>query len=162
MRLLRLDRAVGRAGCDGVVGAAFLSFLEKDAKPFGHENNLVMLYVVGPDGRGAIGSKGAFLGQVQRTARNALELVMQHNEIAEETGGETVEIVRWCLVSGGDLFRHPEATKRDVARSTLLGVREAVDWGLRLRHPPPSLDFIWDQDAFALAHTQLLAEPRPG
>lgn len=162
MDWLGLKFAAGQAGEEDVVGSVFLSVLDEDNRPC-HRNNVAMLYVVGPKGENCCGPRGGsmfgkarFLLEVQQMAKRAIELVMQYNSMQSQASAR-VQVVRWCLVSGG-VYCHPDATKQEVARATLLGMKEVF---LSRDEPGFRVDFTWDEDAFRLAFEELLSELGP-
>ena len=57
-----------------------------------------------------------------------------------------MEEIRWCLVSGGK-YKHPDATKEEVARATLAGMIAVKD--------KPLTTFTYDEDVFRVAFEAL-------
>lgn len=141
----------------GAIGSVFVDVFEEKSRPL-HEKNVAMLYVVGPKGEGCAGPKregtgplfdrAAFIAGVEKLATNALELVAAYNDRQRDAPADQrfplIEEIRWCLVSGG-VYRHESATKLDVARATIRGMKAASGTaGL-------AVTFTYDENVFQLA-----------
>eukprot|EP00401_Gymnodinium_catenatum_P077874 CAMPEP_0117520550 /NCGR_PEP_ID=MMETSP0784-20121206/33224_1 /TAXON_ID=39447 /ORGANISM="" /LENGTH=342 /DNA_ID=CAMNT_0005316543 /DNA_START=1 /DNA_END=1029 /DNA_ORIENTATION=+ len=152
-RELGLFGTFARVARGGRVGAAFLDVFDAPARPL-NERNVAMLYVVGPKGQGAPGGHGPtvpgredFLQAVEDMAANAMHTVCEYNLIAAVDGElPRVDTVQFCLVSGG-VYRHPEASKFDVASATVVGLRSAVE-SFSSSEAAPVVRFAYDDHAF--------------
>lgn len=142
--------AISRDG--GPVGAVFLDVFRQGRRPLS-EQNVAMLYVVGPKGQGApgghgptIADRGQFLEAVEELAVNAITAVGAYNELVATDAIDLpkIEVVQWCLVSGG-VYRHPEASKRDVATATVEGMVKASADGEKSW---PLVRFAYDEHVF--------------
>ena len=139
LKLLGLKDCIGQAGpysakntC-GTVGSAFLSIMQNVYRPF-HPNNIAMLYVVGPKGKGHRGPRnrvnepqfddpGEFLAMVKTTARTAMNVVAHHNNnIAETDPEDIIRDISWNTFSGGT-YRHENVTKLEVAQEIIRGIQ---------------------------------------
>jgi hypothetical protein len=114
-----------------------------------------MLYIVGPKGQGCVGPKDGtllnrndFIMAVENMAERALNLVVSHNKVRPT---ESIEIIRWCLVSGG-VYRHPQVSKLEVAYHTLVGMRRSEACNTL------TIDFTYDEDVFKTAYKKLESE----
>ena len=74
-------------------------------------------------------------------AQRALEMVELYNR-KWARNGETIQEVRWSLVSGG-AYRHLGVSKADVAAATLEGMRNS--------NCDVQVTFLYDDDAFGRA-----------
>ena len=89
-----------------------------------------MIYVVGPDGNtvrtGGMRpvdqvSSGIFLKRTQQTASSIVSAVEHYNALHAVTKLPLISDVRMCLFSG-NVFRHPDCLKADVAGAVLEGL----------------------------------------
>ncbi|CAK0811740.1 unnamed protein product [Prorocentrum cordatum] len=117
-----------------------------------------MLYVVGPKGQGAPGGggptvagRGEFLDGVEAMAHNAVLAVAGYNDSEEVHRGAlpVVEALQFCLVSGG-VYRHPDASKLDVAAATVRGLRLGASEG-PAGGSLPVVRFAYDEGVFERA-----------
>ena len=136
-------------GLQAASGAVFLHIFLGGSEPNGAAGNVAMLYVVGPKGEWCTGPKQGpllplerFLSAVERMSRRALEIISEYNRRTAAVA--SIQELRWCLVSGG-VYCHWNATKLDVARATLRGMREAKVFGLEV------VTFTYDEDIFQKA-----------
>jgi len=145
--------ALGKRGepNDPNTGFICLSIFNYDTLPHNNINNVGMLYVVGPRGKGSRGpnhgqayDKDDFLRIVQDLGKNALLLINEYNKEIPESSH--IKQLQWCLVSGG-VYRHPDVSKIDVARATITGMLQ-VDTDIEVI-------FTWDEDVFRLAAIDL-------
>eukprot|EP00929_Paragymnodinium_shiwhaense_P009657 TRINITY_DN11390_c0_g1_i1.p1 TRINITY_DN11390_c0_g1~~TRINITY_DN11390_c0_g1_i1.p1 ORF type:complete len:333 (-),score=74.74 TRINITY_DN11390_c0_g1_i1:410-1408(-) len=153
---------VDRAGLEAASGAVFLNFFASGTEPCEVANNSAMLYVIGPKGENCKGPKQGplldlsnFLLAVERVSQRALELVSEYNR--RSSPDTTIQEVRWCLVSGG-VYCHPDASKLEVARATLRGMRKAEIVGLEV------VTFTYDEDIFqrAFKGEESVEDGKPG
>jgi len=134
----------------GPVGAVFIDVFANEARPL-NDRNVAMVYVVGPKGAGAPGGHGPtisdreeFLEAVTDLGANAMAAVLEYNQEAQERQLPRIDIVQWCLVSGG-VYRHPQTSKLDVAKATVEGLRKSV---LGADCHPPQFKFAYDEGVF--------------
>ena len=146
------------AGYEGVIGAVILSVFEESWRPSSNENNLGMLYVVGPRGEGSCGPSGGhlskedFLRVIENTAERAVELVVTYNTRQKLTTADVVEVIRWPLVSGG-VYRHRDVSKVQVATHTIIGMTKAF---ANYPHADLRVTFTWDEGVFKEAYEKLV------
>lgn len=149
----------GLVGKDKRVGSAFVDIIDQEWRPL-HEKNVGMLYVVGPRGEGAkghgptIAGKENFLEAVECLGENAVRAVCEYNRLAQlapERSLPRLEVVQWCLVSGG-VYKHWDSSKLDVAAATVRGLLRGAE-GLPEDGPdaPPTFRLTYDEDVFAQA-----------
>jgi len=152
---------------DDHVGIAILDVFSARRRPLS-DQNVAMLYVVGPKGQGAGYSAGAgpvvsnakeFLESVKEMASNALLAVSEYNTLAaavsvEEEKLPQIEVVQFCLVSGG-VYKHQEASKIDVAAATVAGLQAAA--AVAKKGTVPLVRFAYDAGAFEDAVERVLA-----
>eukprot|EP00929_Paragymnodinium_shiwhaense_P113062 TRINITY_DN81328_c0_g1_i1.p1 TRINITY_DN81328_c0_g1~~TRINITY_DN81328_c0_g1_i1.p1 ORF type:complete len:305 (+),score=29.38 TRINITY_DN81328_c0_g1_i1:102-917(+) len=170
--LVCCSRISGASGASGdAVGVAYVDIFASECRPL-NDKNIGMLYVVGPKGKGAPGGHGptiegrdAFLSAVQDMAENAVAAVLEYNSLASATpdsGFPPLEELQFCLVSGG-VYRHPETTKRDVARATVLGMLAGAEQHKAQAEQlqPVTIRFAYDEGVFEEAVAELVpAAPR--
>jgi len=118
-----------------------------------------MVYAVGPNcdtvnvGRAVDRMDvNSFLEVVQTLGAAIVAAIAQYNREAEPKLPR-IEIVRICLLCGGS-YRHPGASKMQVARSLIQGL---VQLGHQNKDDDavPCLDFAWDDDVFSKAWHEL-------
>ena len=168
LKLLGLKDCIGQAGpysakntC-GTVGSAFLSIMQNVYRPL-HPNNIAMLYVVGPKGKGHRGPRnrvnepqfddpGEFLAMVKTTARTAMNVVAHHNNNVAGTDHEDIiRDISWNLFSGGT-YRHEDVTKLEVAQEIVRGIQSGK-WGAANR-----FQMSFDKNVFQTAYDFLHQE----
>ena len=164
-----LIESLGMAGCpdkrdmagfSGSIGSIFLDVFEKSCCPKQNDQNVAMLYVVGPRGKGSRRNddkipsedKLQFLKGVKEVAELSLNVISVYNYRAK-TSEQLPEIkeVRWCLVSGGS-YRHPNATKVEVAKATIYGMMDAE------RCEGVNVKMMYDENAFKKAYDEIVQE----
>lgn len=158
----KVDKELDPAKPDGL---CVVTVFREDKRPYCAQN-VGMVYVVGPlgatkrAGREPSCPKPEFLLRVQRTAKNAIEAATQLNLRAgrSKPGGPglawpRLEVLRVCLVSGG-VYKHPQATKEEVAKALIKGLLLSFD-----PRNSPTLDFAYDEDAFKKAYEDLTRSP---
>lgn len=161
-------RVLGGGATDrGAVGAAFVDVFAEGQRPLSPKN-VAMLYVVGPMGHGApkkagrrpaVGDKAAFLQAVQEMAENAMLAVAEYNALAAGAELPQLEVVQFCLVSGG-VFRHRDSSKVEVAAATVQGLRSgALAAAAAGNAKLPVVRFGYDEGAFEDA-VDMLTSPR--
>jgi hypothetical protein len=148
------------------VGLISIAVFPEDRRPKGSAKNVAMVYVVGPNCGSAV-SRGQrevdemsaqdFLEVVDAIGNAITDAVVQYNTAAEptlRTSLPQIEMVRVCLLSGG-VFRHPDASKLQLAKSFVTGLlRGGTPWD-GSRTTVPTLDFAWDADVFRTAYKAL-------
>jgi hypothetical protein len=148
------------------VGLISIAVFPEDRRPKGSAKNVAMIYVVGPNcgtevtrGKRDVDDMSAqdFLEVVDAIGNAITDAVVQYNTAAEpilRTSLPQIEMVRVCLLSGG-VFRHPDATKLQLAKSLVTGLlRGGTPWDGD-RTLVPTLDFAWEADVFRTAYAAL-------
>jgi hypothetical protein len=138
-------------GHESASGAVFLHVFAPNKQPLA-QNNVAMLYVVGPKGEGCEGpqqgpllNREHFLEGVRVMAKRAFEVVGTYNR--NWAAGAPIEEVRWCLVSGG-AYCHLAVQKVEVAAATIHGMRDTqVD---------VLVTFTYDENVFRRAFDNLV------
>ena len=163
--IARCPRSADSAGYRGSAGSIFLDIFKKEARPL-HDNNVAMLYVVGPRGKGCKESKSqhykiapggaskvhppledkvSFLTSIAELSKNAMDLIHEYNvNVARFPNLPKVYEVRWSLVSGG-VYMHEDATKMDVAQATIRGMARSDCCNVNVK-------MMYDDDIFRLAY----------
>nr|PVC51008.1 hypothetical protein MACL_00001866 [Theileria orientalis] len=127
-------------------GVVFVTIF-KNKFPHSNSHNLGFVYVVGPNGAN-YKTVDDFLDAVHKLGDNMVTALCDYNGTAKrETAKKLPRVTtcRLCLVSGG-IYKHPEVTKLDVAKSLLNGVAEGYRHG-----PTPRFNFAYDEDVFRVA-----------
>lgn len=157
---VRIPAGLGR----GPVGAVFIDVFADEARPL-NKRNVAMIYVVGPKGRGAPGGHGPtisdceeFLKAVTDLGANAIAAVQEYNQQSQERQLPCIDIVQWCLVSGG-VYRHPQSSKLDVAKATVEGLSRIA---LSADCHPPQIKFTYDEGVFEEAVRLATQKQCPG
>lgn len=163
----------------GAVGAVFIDVYQAQHRPM-HGKNVALIYVESPNGKGMTAGAGfvggyraplvdlaAFLQAVEGMAANLMHAVLEYNALAHKGGGAAeplppIEVLQCCLVSGG-AFRHPEASKVDVATAIVRGLHSAASSApapaAGTEEHPLVVRFAYDEDrAFQAAAEALAAE----
>eukprot|EP00922_Rhytidocystis_sp_ex-Travisia-forbesii_P035145 GHVS01052180.1.p1 GENE.GHVS01052180.1~~GHVS01052180.1.p1 ORF type:complete len:189 (-),score=21.71 GHVS01052180.1:526-1068(-) len=140
-------------GCEtSATGSVFVSAFKDDKVPHKQEKNQCMVYVVGPKGKD-FESKEKFLDAVKLTAVNLMTILCDYNGVSRRQGAskglQKLNTCRVSLFSGG-LFKHPNATKLDVAKAILSGLEDGYRHG-----PAPRLNFVYDDDVFKQAWIEI-------
>jgi len=118
------------------VGVAFIDIFKEALRPH-HAQNIAMVYTVGPQRR-ECPSDDAFLNEVQAMAANVSAACCEYNALGV---GPCLEMLRVCLVSGGDFAGG--VPKADVAAAICLGLATGLDGDT-----PPVFEFAHDGDVF--------------
>ena len=100
-----------------------------------------------------------FLYIVMLVSQAVMSTVIQYNQAVARVSGNDgspqdlpeVQSLRMCLLSGGS-YKHPDATKLQVAKSVMEGVIRGCANGVR---SAPMVIFAYDSDSFRRAWTQL-------
>jgi hypothetical protein len=127
----------------GINGTVFLHIF-KGYFPNLDKNNISMIYVVPPKGD-LYESVKKFLEDIKITAKNIGSLVTLYNN---QNKDDSLEVVRVCLFSGG-LYKHEDATKRDVARNIIEGLLESTKVFV-------TYEFAYDNDEFRKAYNNIV------
>mmetsp|Transcript_97403 Transcript_97403/g.275422 ORF Transcript_97403/g.275422 Transcript_97403/m.275422 type:complete len:557 (+) Transcript_97403:91-1761(+) len=140
------------------VGLVSITVFPASKCPFGNDRNVAMVYVVGPNcGKARKRTKRAvddmtcdeFLEVIEATGNAVGAAASQYNAAAaKDKALPRIDVLRVCLVSGG-VYKHPAASKQDVAARLISGLVRDGEREL------PCLDFAWDDDAFQTAWRHL-------
>lgn len=148
------------------VGLVALTVFPSRKRPCGSDQNVGMVYTVGPN-CGPVRKKGRrdcdrlSVEQFQRVLESLGHAVgatvAGYNRQRLEAGGSPapprIDVTRVCLVSGG-VYKHPDASKEQVAAALLRGLAAAHQAG---GEHSPRCDFAWDDDVFKTAWEKMLA-----
>ncbi|SBS96091.1 DNA/RNA-binding protein Alba 4, putative (ALBA4) [Plasmodium ovale curtisi] len=131
-----------KKGNDYTTGSVFIVTFKKNY-PHKKEKNMGMVYVVGPKGKN-FNTVEDFLEAVHDTAENLMTALCDYNGLVkrEEIKHVRMNTCRICLFSGS-LYKHPNASKLDVAKSILNGLAVGYRHG-----PSPRLNFTYDENVF--------------
>jgi len=132
------------------VGVAFVDVFKEAARPH-HAHNVAMVYTVGPQRR-ECPSDESFLDQVQAMAANVSAACCEYNVLGS---GPCLEMLRVCLVSGGDFAGG--VPKADVAAAICVGLAKGLDGD-----KPPVFEFAYDGDVFKTVFEHLTKEAPEG
>mmetsp|Transcript_18973 Transcript_18973/g.43063 ORF Transcript_18973/g.43063 Transcript_18973/m.43063 type:complete len:544 (-) Transcript_18973:226-1857(-) len=119
------------------------------------KRNVAMVYAVGPN-CGSVRKKTrrevdklsapAFLSVVASVGHAVATAVTGFNRERPSEEVPRIDVLRVCLLSGG-VYKHPDATKQEVAGAMLRGLLGGHDGGAH----SPRFDFAFDEDAFQKA-----------
>jgi len=147
------------------VGLVSIALFPEDKRPCGSSRNVAMVYVVGPNcerGRRSEDdmSVDTFLHVLESTGAAIMEAVTQYCQAAcsKDLAAKklpSIDVLRVCLLSGG-AFKHPDASKVDVAMWLIKGLVSKHGRDGASENRLPALDFAWDDDVFRIAWQQLL------
>lgn len=132
------------------LGAVLIDVLKPDRRPHNSQQNVAMVYVVGPSGQQGVEEFESFLRVL---AENILVTVSMYNlmpEVNSQYGGE-IQVVQMCIVS--DVLP-PEVSRERAAEILIDGF---FDGALLLYDRPafykvmPEVNFAYDHNAFLKA-----------
>lgn len=141
LALCRIRNKLKKGG-DNTIGSVFITTFKKKF-PHKKEKNMGMVYVVGPKGNN-YDTVDDFLEAVHDTAENLMTALCDYNGLVkrEEIKHVRMSTCRICLFSGSS-YKHPEASKLDVAKAILNGLAVGYRHG-----PSPRLNFTYDENVF--------------